>query len=111
MDAQLPELQPVYGVRVGQAKEDQPRGDKLRNDRRNGHAGDAHVEHDDEDQVEDHVDDPGGQKEIQRPLGVADGAQDGGAEVVDQNGGHPDKVDAHIERGLIDDVVGRAGQL
>ena len=65
----------------------------------------------DEDEVEQHVHDTGDGEVIQRALCIADGTQDGGAEVVEHLHRHAQEDDAHIQDRQIDHVLRRAHQL
>ena len=58
------------------------------------------MQHNDKEQVQDHVDHTGQQQEIQRPLGIPYSAQYGGPEVIQHGRGHSQKEDAHIKRSL-----------
>ena len=69
------------------------------------------MERDDKDEVEGHVYDSGEGEVVQRPLGVALGPEDGRAEVVEQVGGHSQKVDAQVDGGQADNVGGRGHPL
>ena len=66
MDAQIAQPQPDAGVAAHERDDDQQRGDALRDDRRERHAGNAHIEHDDEQQIEPGVDQRGDDKKIER---------------------------------------------
>ena len=69
------------------------------------------MEHDDEEQVQNHVDDPGQQQKVQGPLGIPHGPEDGRAEIVEHHHRHAHKVDAHIQHRLVQHVRRGAHQL
>ena len=104
MDFQLFPINFVHPVRPEKAQKNEDCRDGLGHNRRDGDPCDAHVENDDEDQVEYHVDNSCNKQEKERALGVSKGAQDGCAEVIEHIGRHPDEIDAHIERRLVENV-------
>ena len=70
--------------------------DRLADDGGQRHARHAHLEQDDEDEVQHHIDDAGHSQTVQRAAGVAHGAQQRGVEVVQHGHRHPDEVDLQI---------------
>ena len=70
-----------------------------------GHAGYAHVEGDDKDQVQHHIDHTGNAQEVQGAAGVPLGPENGAAEVIEHIGGHTAEVDPQVQGGQADDVV------
>ena len=54
-----------------------------------------HIKADDKDQIQDHIDNAGGKKEIQGPLGIPGRPQDSRAEIVQHGGRHADKKNTH----------------
>ena len=111
VDVKLLQVYAVDRVAFHQAQQHQGGGNALGNHRGDGNALHAHVEHDDEQQVQQHVDDTGNQQEVQGPLGIPHRPQDGRAEVVEHHHGHAHKVNAHVQHRLVDDVGGGAHQL
>ena len=93
------------------APEHQRGGDILGYNGSQGHSGHAHLQRDDKQQVEPHVDHAGKGEEIQRPLGVPLGPKDGRAKVIHKVGGQAQKVDPQIHTGQVDNVGGRGGPL
>ena len=79
-----------------QAAQQQCRADRVGEHRCDGDAVDVHLEHDDEKQVEDHVQNAGDRQRDERHLRVADAAEDGGLEVIQQNDRHAQQVDAQV---------------
>lgn len=64
---------------------------------RDGDARDAELQPGDEQHVEDDIDHAADGQVIQRALGIADGAKDGRAIVIDEAGGQADGVNIEIE--------------
>ena len=100
-------MQTAHVVGPDQTADDQNRGQILRADGRKRDAGDIHVQPDHKAQVEHDVDDAGDDQEIQRTAGIADRAQDGGAEVIDHKSRHAAEIDRHVQDGFLNDVVRR----
>ena len=98
-------------LHLHQAQQNQNRRNGLGNDGCQRDARNAHVEHDDKEQVQKDVDDAGQGQKVKRALGVADRPEDGRAKVVKHEGRHPHKVDAHVQHRLVDDIVRGAHQL
>ena len=95
VDAQLLQLH-AHQIAVQQAAQQQHGTDRVGEHRCDGDAVDVHLEHDDEKQVEDHVQDAGDRQRDERHLRVADAAEDGRLEVVEQNDRHAQQVDAQV---------------
>ena len=66
------------------------------------------MEHDHQDQVQHHIDKTGDGQIHQRTAGIAHGADDACAEIVQHVEGHADEVNAQVQGGQVDDVVGAA---
>ena len=62
-------------------------------------------------EVQHHIDEARHGQTEQRPPGVAHGAQEGRAEVVQHGHGHTDEVYLEVEGGQADDVLRAAHQL
>ena len=91
-------------VKPQQAAHDKEHRDDLRDDRRDGDAGDVDLADDDEEQIQQRVDHAGDRQIDQRAARVAVGAENGRAEVVDQREGHAEEVELQIERRFFEDV-------
>ena len=96
--AQLLQIQVHEAVGADQADGHQRRRDHLGDDGCQRHARHAHVEADDEQQVQQHVHQARERQEVQRTAGVAHRAQHRRAEVVQHVEGHADKIDADVLR-------------
>ena len=94
-----------------QGDADQSGSQYLRNHGGESNSGNAHLKDDDEEEVEYNVDGAAGKQEEQRSSGVSFGAQDGGAEGINQAEEGADKVDTHIQLAHVDDVAWRGHQL
>ena len=84
---------------------------ELGQDSGHGGAGHAHLQHQDEEQVQRDVKKAGEDKKIQRPGGVAHGAENAASHVVDEKTRDPTQVDAQIDRGLRHHVLRRAHEV
>ena len=91
-----PPLDAVIALRPCQHRQHQRRRGELRKDRRDRHTRDAHMKYRHEQQIEDRVRHRREDQEIQRPSGVADGAQDARAHVVQQQPAQSGKIDLQI---------------
>ena len=107
MEADFPYRQLVAFARACQKTEHQQRADGLRENGGQSRAGDAHMKHKDEQQVEYKIGQRADDQNVQRPPRIADGAQDAGADVVKQVENHSCEIDAQIGYGRRKDVVGR----
>ena len=94
-----------HAVGTHQAEGYQHRAHRLGSHSRDGHACHIHVEADDQDEVQHHIHHTGDGQVNQRTLGIAHGAQDGGAEVIHHIEGHAQEVDLHVGGGQIQDGV------
>ena len=87
---------------------DHDSGNGLADDGRQRHTGHAHLEEDDEHEVQHHIDDAGHGQTVERAAGVAHSTQQRRAEVVQHGHGHPDEVDLQVEGRKANDIF-RAG--
>ena len=85
-----------------QAAHHQEGGQALADHGGDGHARHIQLEHDDQQQVQGHVEDTGGNQVVEGTPGVAHRAQQRRAEVIQHGGGHAQEVDPQIK--------GRQGQ-
>ena len=102
VDLQLPEVQPQRTGLLHEAADHQCGRNALGDHGGQCHACHIHVEVDDKDQIQDHVDNAGCEQVIERSLGIAAGPQQSGAKVVEHGGGHAGEVDPQVERGQTD---------
>lgn len=110
LDARFFRLEADIAVAGDQAGEDKRRADELADDGRDGDARDAELQPGDEQHVEDDIDHAADGQVIQRALGIADGAKDGRAIVIDEAGGQADGVNIEIELCAGQHVFGAAHQ-
>ena len=96
VNSHVPDVQMHRAGEAHQADDHQHRANRLGADRGDSNARHVHVEADHHHQVEDHVHHPGNGQVEQRALGIAHGAQDGRAEVVNHVEGHAQEIDPHI---------------
>lgn len=108
LDARFFRLEADIAVAGDQAGEDKRRADELADDGRDGDARDAELQPGDEQHVEDDIDHAADGQVIQRALGIADGAKDGRAIVIDEAGGQADGVNIEIELRAGQHVFGAA---
>ena len=92
---------------MGEAHQDQTGRDVLRDGCGHRYASHAHAHQDNRHQVQYHIHHAGNDQVEQGTLGIALGTKNRCAEVVGHGGGHTQKVDAQIERGQVDYVLGR----
>ena len=92
---------------AGQRDQDQRRRNELRDDRGKGHAPDAHMEPEHEQQVEHCIQQRGNDQEHQRAGRIPHGAQDAAAHVVEQDARDPGKVDGQVIPRLVPHVFRR----
>ena len=78
-------------------------GNELRNGGADAYAHHAEPVSDDQPEVDRHVDEPRAREDEKGAFGVAAGAQDRRAEVIDHRKRHADEIDLQINRRLIDD--------
>lgn len=110
LDARFFRLEADIAVAGDQAGEDKRRADELADDGRDGDARDAELQPGDEQHVEDDIDHAADGQVIQWALGIADGAEDGRAIVIDEAGGQADGVNIEIELRAGQHVFGAAHQ-
>lgn len=110
MNMELIQIQLKASCLMNQAAQHQQCGNALGNNGGCCNARNTHMEADDKNQVENHIDDAGGKQKIQGSLGIPCGAQYGGAEVIKHGGGHSHKINTHIQRCLPQDVIGSSHQ-
>lgn len=108
LDARFFRLEADIAVAGDQAGEDKRRADELADDGRDGDARDAELQPGDEQHVEDDIDHAADGQIIQRALGIADGAKDSRAIVIDEAGGQADGVNIEIELRADQHVFGAA---
>ena len=106
VDLQLFQIQPQRAGFLHQTPNDQRGGNALGDHGGQCHTGHVHVELDDKNQVQQHIDHTGGQQEIQRTLRIPAGTEQGCAEVIKHGGGHTGKIDPQIDRGQPQHIVG-----
>ena len=94
-----------------QAEQHQYCTHRLADDGRQCNAHHVHVQSDDRNQIEYHIDHPAYQQEKQRPAGIARRTQGGGAVIVQHGKRRADKVDAHVHECQRTHVVRHAGQV
>lgn len=70
----------------------------------------THLEYDDEQQVQHHIDDTCHRQTDQRAAGVAHGTQQGGVEVVQHGHRHSDEVDLQVKCSKVNDILGAGHQ-
>ncbi len=104
VDLQLAQVQADGTAFPHETADHQKCGDALGDDRCQRHTGHIHVEHNDKQEIQHHIDGAGGREIVQRPAGVADCPQQSGAEVIEHGGGHPQKVDAQIQGRELEDL-------
>ena len=96
--------QAVAPLGVRQRPQDQKGRQVLGQDSGQGRARHAHLADDDEKQVQNHVQHPGDGQIDQRLAGVPYGAEHAVAKVIDGHGRHPQKIDAQVQNGPVDQV-------
>ena len=108
VEAQLVQVEVEGALLFQEQGRDHAGGNRLADDGRQRDAGHAHLEPNDEDQIQDDIDDACRRQTEQRPFGVAHGPQQCRAEVVQHGHGHPEKVNFQVEGGQVNDIL-RAG--
>ena len=98
-------MQGVAVLHLGQGVEDEPRRDALGDGTSQRHARYVQLADDDEEEVEQDVQNARDAQKVQRFFCVADGAEDGVAEVVERQRRHAEKVDPQVEDGAGEQVV------
>ena len=108
VEAQMPQVE-VEGTFLPDEQDgDHDSGNGLADDGRQRHTGHAHLEEDDEHEVQHYIDDAGHGQTVERAAGVAHSTQQRRAEVVQHGHGHPDEVDLQVEGRKANDIF-RAG--
>ena len=98
-------------LRAHKTQQHQYGAESLADDRGQRHPRHVHVERNDEQQVQRHVHHAAGGEEKQGALGVAAGAQGGGAVVIQHDGRRAGKVDIQVRQCQVDDVIRRGNRL
>ena len=111
IEPQHPQAQAAAVLLTHQASQHQESGDVLGQSRGDGHTGNVQLEKADEDNVADHIDDAGDGQVVEGMLRVADGPEDGRAKVVDHRGGDADEIDAQVEGGQGQNVIGDTDEM
>lgn len=75
------------------------------------HAGNAHLEANHKHEVQSGVDDARRNQAVERTFRIAHAPENGSSEIINHHEGHAEEIDAEIERGKVDDIVGRIHQL
>ena len=97
VEPQLPHVQAAGVLPPQQVDKDQDGGHPLGDGAGDGHALGGHIAPDDEHQIQNDVEHAGHGQVDQRTLGVARGAEDAVAAVVDAHARQAQRVDAHIQ--------------
>ena len=110
------ELQPmqvnVKGIlRMGEKVHQNHGTDHIGNDCGQSDAGDAHLQHDDEEQIQQNIQDTTEEEGHQRGPCITLASEEGAGEVVQHDEGHAGKVDTKIQGGQGHDVCGSGDQL
>ena len=103
--AQVARLKADVLAGAQQAAEQQSRAEGIGHDGRDGHAVDGHMEHGNEEQVQQHVQHAGHRQRHERHTRLADAAEDRRLEVIKQDDRHAHQVDAQIQQRLRKHVV------
>ena len=99
------QVQLDHPARPQQADHHQRHADHLAGHRRDRDTRHVHPEHNHQQQVQQHVDQPGDHQVDHRALCIPDCPQGRRAEVIQHVGRHADKIDFHIERRPVDHIV------
>ena len=99
VDAQRPGLHPDVQVRAHQPPQQDDGAEHIGQHRSRGHALYRHVEHRHEEQVHQHIQNTRDYQGLQRHFCVPHAAEDGRLEIIQQNGGHAQQIDAQIAQG------------
>ena len=102
------ELHAVDLRRTAQRHHHQHGADHLTEHRRRRRARNAHIEADDQHDVQHDVRHGRADQEEQRPSGIADGAQDARADVVNQRRNHAQKIDVDVGHRVPQHILRRA---
>lgn len=106
-DLQIGQAKPDTGLRPGQTDDHEEGGYKLCYDRSVGNACYAHLENENENEVERCVQQSADDKIIKGMAGIAYGAQDPGAHIVKHQAEQTDEIDDQIGSGFADHVIRR----
>ena len=90
-----------------QKEHGQESGNELGNDGRICSTGNAHMKDDDEQQIENDVEDAGQNEKHQGTTGIANGAQNATADVVNEKTGNAEKVNGKISGGRGKNIIRR----
>ena len=110
VEAQMPQVKVHGTLFLDQQHRDHNGGYRLAEDGGQRNTRHAHLEHDDEQQVQHHIDDTCHRQTDQRAAGVAHGTQQGGVEVVQHGHRHSDEVDLQVKGGKVNDILGAGHQ-
>lgn len=105
IDPQPAKVQPETAVAIDQCIYNQRGGNHLGKYSGQRNACDSHMKLCDKEEIEQHIDDACDKQEAERSLRIADGAQNGSTEVIEHDDRHSCKIDAHIERRLLEHVI------
>ena len=111
VEAQMMQIQMQRALLLHQHPRHHAGGNGLTDDGSQRHACHAHGKANDEHKVQHHVDETGCCQTVQRALGVAHGAQQRTAEVVQHGHGHPDEINFKVQRRKVDHILRAAHQL
>ena len=103
--AQVARLKADVLAGAQQAAEQQSRAEGIGDDGRDGHAVDGHMEHGNEEQIQQHVQHTGHRQRHERHARLTDAAEDRRLEVIKQDDRHTHQVDAQIQQRLRKHVV------
>ena len=109
--ADFPDTKLVAFVCPDQAAHNKNCRNHLRRDGCNANACNAELEYNYRYKVENNVDRSGKQKIVKRSFRVADGTENGAAEIVNHDCRAAAEIYSHIKRGKIDNLIGRTHQL
>ena len=98
VDFERARLQMNFLRRAAQSSVKQRRADGVGDDRRDGHAVDRHMQNDDEENVQRHVQNARGRQRDQRDLRLADAPENGRLKVIKQDHRHAGQIDAQIQK-------------
>ena len=109
-----PDLAQVQLEHIGRAAQgdgNQHRADALGKGGRDGRARYAHMEKDNQHNVQHNIDKAADNQKIQRSAAGADRTQNARAHIIDKDKDKPRKIDAQVGRRHIDDILRRVEQL
>ena len=105
-----PQLQTVLVLLAHETANHQRRRNTLGNRGRETYSGGAHIQRDDEQQVEQHVDYSAADEVYQRAAGVPGGAEERVSEIVDHHERHSAEVEPQIIRSHAENALRRGHQ-